>query len=90
MSTKAGAIQGSATGTTWTGGWVAALLLTAILVLALFAVNRSNGVADRAPAKAGTAVSGQQLSGGRNVDTSGTAPARQPIVVNGTVCYQCR
>ncbi len=91
MSQKAGTIQGTAEGTSWSGGWVAALLLTAIIVATLFTMNRSTATVDRTPAKAGTAVSGQQLSGGPNFRTgSNTVPARGPIVIHGTVCHQCR
>ena len=91
MSQGAGTIQGTTQGTSWAGGWVAALLLTAIIVAALFAVNRSGAAGDRAPAKAGTAVTGQQLSGGTHFRSpSNTLPALRPIVVNGAVCHQCR
>ena len=87
---QTGTIQGTSQGTSWSGGWVAALLLTAIIVAALFTMKGSGGTVDRTPANAGKAVSGQ-LSGGPNYrPASTTIPAQEPIVINGTVCHQCR
>ena len=91
MSAKAGTIQGTQTGVSWTGGWIAAVLLTLLLAVTLFAMTRGSGPADTAPAGARVGVT-QQLGGGgpdpRVADT--TLPAQQPIMIEDYVCHQCR
>jgi hypothetical protein len=94
MSVNAQGISGTKTGFTWSGAWIAAILLAMLFAVSLFAVNNGGGqVIDRAPASAGS-VLGDQLSGGPSTIPRGAAHdggARwQPIVVNGTVCHQCR
>ena len=49
MSAKAGTLQAERQ-VNWTGAWIAALMLTAILALSLFAVTRSSGTVEKAPA----------------------------------------
>jgi hypothetical protein len=92
MSAKAGTIEGTQRGVSWTGAWIAALFLTAILAFSLFAVNRSSGTADKVPATARFEVSDQMAGGPSRIGhgAAKAAPASQGIVIGNTVCHQCR
>lgn len=92
MSAKAGTIQGTRRGVSWTGAWIAALLLTAILALSLFAVNRSSGGVERAPATATFEITNghEWAEQGRTEARQGVQPGGQGIVIGSYVCHQCR
>jgi hypothetical protein len=94
MSVNARTITGTKTGITWTGAWIATILLVLLFAVSLFAMNDGGGqVVERQPVSAGFTV-GDQLSGGRGVvDPGGIAgggPQWQPIQVGGSDCPQCR
>ncbi len=88
MSTRAGTIQGTQVGVSWAGARVAAILLTIVLAVTLFAMTRGSSSADTVPAGAKF----EQLSrdGSVKVGTSDRLPARQPITIGDYVCHQCR
>ena len=104
MSAKAGTIQGTQTGVP-NGAWITAILLTAMIAVALFAVNTSGRTSQTAPitAKVETTVpvgfshvapSTAQVETTVPVGFSHVAPTTggkqlQPIVINGSVCHQC-
>ena len=87
MSTKAGTIQGTQTGVSRTGAWFAAILLATVIIVALFAMNKSGGTSQPAPTTAKVEATVPVGFGHVPPTTGGTA--RQPIVVNGSVCHQC-
>ncbi len=92
MSAKAGTFQGTQSGVSWSGAWIAAILLSVIVAVTLLAVTSADGGAvEKAPASTRFEVT-DQLTGGRNFlgDTSGTTPARQPIMIGSYACHQCR
>jgi hypothetical protein len=94
MYSDTGTMQEARTGTTWTGGWIAAALLTAILAAALFATFRGgDGVAERVPASPNLVIGSDQLSGGghgRNAANDGGTVRPEPIRFGNVICHQCR
>ena len=88
MSTSAGTIQGTKVGVSWAGARIAAILLTIVLAVTLFAMTRGSSSADTVPAGARY----EQLSrdGSVKIGTSDTLPVRQPITIGDNVCQQCR
>ena len=90
MSTKAGTIQGTQTGVSWTAGWIAAILLTAVVAVTLFAMTLGSGSADLVPANARPEVT-QQLGGGGPIPgMTHVAPPAEPVMIGGYACHQCR
>jgi hypothetical protein len=94
MSVNARTITGTKTGITWTGAWIATILLALLFAVSLFAMDDRGGqVVDRPPVSTGFVV-GDQLSGGRGaVDpgaNAGGGTQWRPIQVGGSVCHQCR
>jgi hypothetical protein len=93
MSAKAGTFEQARTGSNWTGAWIAAVLLTVLLAVALYAVSRSDGTVEPVSQTARYEVT-EQLSGGptRVVETGGApaAPAQPGIRIGDTICHQCR
>ena len=94
MSVNARSIGGIKTGFSWTGAWIATVLLVLIFAVSLFAMNGGGSqVVDRAPAGAGFVV-GDQLSGGSSAvhrgGIAGGGSQAQPIEFGGSVCHQCR
>ena len=90
MSAKGGTIQGTQTGVSWAGARIAAVLLTVVLAVTLFAMTRGASSTDTEPAS--TRLEVTQQSGARNdmgVPAS-TLPALQPIVIGSYTCHQCR
>ncbi len=75
-----------------TAGWIFALVLAVLFAVSLIATTGPGQTVERAPAPAFSV--GDQLSGGpntvRGVGSQGDAAAWHPIVVNGSVCHQCR
>ena len=92
MSTNSGTIQGTQRGVSCTGAWIAALLLTAILALSLFAMNRSGGAVEKVPATAKFEISTGGAGGPSHLAhrPAKAEPASQGIVIGNTVCHQCR
>ncbi len=71
---------------------IAAILLTLLLAVTLFAMTRGSSPADTAPAGARVGVT-QQLGGGGPIPSvcpTRTLPAQQPIMIEDYVCHQCR
>jgi hypothetical protein len=92
VSAKAGTIQGTRLGVSWPGAWIAALLLTVLLAVAMFAMTRTGGDVVRTPTTARFGVT-EQLSGGpaHVVRQAPRAPAARPgIQIGDTICHQCR
>jgi hypothetical protein len=99
MSAKAGTFEGTRRQTSWTGAWIAAVLLTVIVVVTLFAVNASSGETTTPVGRAPTFEVGDQLSGGpaggapsRTTQRGGepASPAQPGIRIGDTICHQCR
>ena len=91
MSAKAGTLQAERQ-VNWTGAWIAALMLTAILALSLFAVNRSSGTVEKAPAATRFEVTTGGPGGPSRLahrQPKG-APTIQGVQVGDTFCHQCR
>jgi hypothetical protein len=93
MYSSTGTMRETRAGTTWTGGWIVAAFLTAILAAALFATFSGGGaVVERVPATPQISI-GDQMSGGGHravVNDPGSAPAWEPIRFGDVVCHQCR
>ena len=93
MSTRElGTIQASKTKVDRTAAWVFALILAVLLSVTLIATTGSGTSVDRAPAAPAFAV-GEPGAGGPsalNRDATPKGTAWQPIVINGSVCHQCR
>jgi len=91
MSARAGTIQGAQAGVSWAGGWIAAVLLTVVLAVTLFAMTRGTNPTDAGPANARLEVT-QQLGDDGHVAgvPARTNPARQPITIGSYACHQCR
>lgn len=92
MSAKAGTLQGAQRGISWTGAWVAAIFLTAILALSLFAVNRSSGTVEKAPAATRFEVTTGGPGGPSRLAhrQPKAPPAVQGVQIGDTICHQCR
>jgi len=93
MSAKAETFEGTQRGVSWTGAWIAAILLTAILALSLFAVNRSSGTSSRpVPATAKFEITTGGPGGpSRLAHRQGKAAAVMPgVQIGDTFCHQCR
>jgi hypothetical protein len=92
MSAKAGTLEGTQQRMSWNGAWIAALLLTAILALSLFAVNRSGGAVEKVPATAKFEVSTGGPGGPSRLahQAAKAVPASEGIMIGGTLCHQCR
>jgi hypothetical protein len=93
MSAKAGTFEQAKTGVNWTGAWIAAVLLTVIMAVALYATSRPSGTVEPVSQTARYEVT-EQLSGGpsRFTDLGGepAAPAQTGIRIGDTICHQCR
>ncbi len=76
-----------------TAGWIFALILAVLFAVSLIATTGPGRTVDRAPAAPAFSV-GDQLAGGpatvKRVASPDDGTAWQPIVVNGSVCHQCR
>jgi len=91
MSAKAGTLQAEPQ-VSWTGAWIAALMLTAILALSLFAVNRSSGTVEKAPAATRFEVTSGGAGGPSRLahDQPVGAPTIPGVQIGDTFCHQCR
>jgi hypothetical protein len=92
MSAKAGTFEQVRTGTSWTGGWIAAALLAVVIAVTMFAMSRASGPAEPVPTTARYEVT-DQLSGGPSrvvTDAPPAAPAQTGIRIGDTICHQCR
>lgn len=93
MSTRElGTIQASKAKIDRTAAWVFALILAVLFTVSLIATTDPGTSVQRAPA-APTWPVGEPGAGGPstvNRDATPNGTAWQPIVVNGSVCHQCR
>jgi hypothetical protein len=93
MSAKAGTFEQVQTGTSWTGGWIAAALLAVVIAVTLFAMTRASGPAEPVSQTARFEVSDQLSGGPSRVGTNviPAPPAQTGIQIgNDTICHQCR
>jgi hypothetical protein len=76
-----------------TAGWIFALILAVLFTVSLIATIGPGKTVDRAPA-APAFTAGDQVAGGPSTvhrgATPGDATVWHPIMVNGSVCHQCR
>jgi hypothetical protein len=87
-----GTIQASKARVDRTAAWVFALILAVLFTVSLIATTGPGATVERAPAAPAFAV-GDQLAGGPstvNSDAQHKGTAWQPIVIDGSVCHQCR
>ena len=93
MSTRElGTIQASKAKVERTAAWVFALILAVLFTVSLIATTDPGASVNRAPA-APTFPVGEPGAGGPstlNRDATPNGTAWQPVVVNGSVCHQCR
>ena len=93
MSTRdIGTIQASKVRIDRTAAWVFALILAVLFTVSLIATTDPGTSVQRAPA-APTWPVGEAGAGGPstvNGDATPTGTAWQPIVVNDSICHQCR
>jgi uncharacterized protein (DUF58 family) len=94
MSTRdLGTIQATKTGVDRTAAWIFALILAVLFAVSLIATTDPGTTVERAPAAPAFTV-GDQLAGGPSTVHRDASPndiaARQPIVINGSACHQCR
>jgi hypothetical protein len=94
MSTQElGTIQGTRSGVGRTAGWILVLMLAVLFAVSLIATTGSGESVERAPAAPAFSV-GDQLAGGPSTMNRDASPklgaAWQPVVINGSVCHQCR
>jgi len=93
MSTRElGTIQVSKARVDRTAAWVFALILAVLFTVSLIATTEPGASVDRAPAAPAFTV-GDQLAGGPSIVNRDALPegtAWQPIVIDGSVCHQCR
>jgi hypothetical protein len=93
MSTRElGTIQASKAKVERTAAWVFALILAVLFTVSLIATTDPGASVNQAPA-APTFPVGEPGAGGPstvNRDATPNGTAWQPIVVNGSVCHQCR
>ena len=91
MSAKAGTLQAERP-VSWTGAWIGALMLAAILALSLFAVNRSSGTVEKAPAATRFEITTGGAGGPSRL--AHTAPVGATTIsgvwIGDHFCRQCR
>jgi len=92
MSAKAGTFEQVQTGTSWTGGWIAAALLAVVIAVTMFAMTRASGPAEPVSQTARYEVTEQMSGGPSQVGTYTTpgTPAEVGVRVGDTICHQCR